>query len=154
MNTTPQVDTRSNVRVLIQAILIAGIASAVAVTIVGLIAHALGASHDLKALQAPADIVFAVIGVAVGAIAWNLIRDRSSHPASVLRWLVPAVVLVSLVPDVLLGFSTQPGVSWGAVAALMIMHVVVSVIAVATFLRVLPLPAASWEGRAAGVTPA
>ena len=64
---------------------------------------------------------------------------RTANAAGTLRWLVPTVLVLSLVPDVLLGFSDRPGVSWGAVAALMVMHVVVTVVAVGTFSRLLPV---------------
>lgn len=55
--------------------------------------------------------------------------------------LVPVVVLLSLVPDVLVGASGQmPGTSWGAVVGLMVMHLVVTIVAVPAYQRVLPLP--------------
>jgi hypothetical protein len=54
--------------------------------------------------------------------------------------LVPIVVLLSWVPDIGLGASHgEPHTTWGEVAVLMIMHVVVSVIGVTFFARLLPL---------------
>jgi hypothetical protein len=54
---------------------------------------------------------------------------------------VPVVLLVSLIPDLAVGATGKlAGSSWGAVAALMSMHIVVAAVAVATYLRVLPLP--------------
>jgi len=52
---------------------------------------------------------------------------------------VPAVVVISLVPD-LTQFSS-PGGSALAVVALMVMHVVVATAGVLAYRRVLPLPA-------------
>ncbi len=43
----------------------------------------------------------------------------------------------------MLGFSERAGVSWGAVVALMVMHVVVAAAAVLTFSRLLPVSRAS-----------
>lgn len=106
-------------------------------------AHAAGASDDFQALQLGAYAFFTVIGVLVAAGAWAIIRARASHPARLLRTLVPVVVLVSLIPDVMVGVSdSQPGTSWGAVVALMIMHIAVAAVAVPAFHRLLPLPAA------------
>ena len=47
--------------------------------------------------------------------------------------------MTTSLPDVMLGFSDRTGVSWGAVAALMVMHVVVTVASVATFSKLLPV---------------
>ena len=73
-----------------------------------------------------------------GLVGWLLIR-RTSNAAETLRWLVPTVLVASLVPDVFVGFSDRAGVSWGVVAALMLMHLVVTVAAVTTFSRLLPV---------------
>ncbi|GCB46235.1 DUF6069 family protein [Streptomyces sp. NL15-2K] len=123
--------------------LIGTVAVAVALNaIVAAIAHAAGASDDFDALQLPAYGSFTVIGVLAAAAAWAIIRARSAHPARLLRTLVPAVVIVSLIPDIMVGISgSQPGTSWGAVIALMVMHVVVAAVAVPAYQRLLPLPA-------------
>lgn len=128
--------------------LIAGglVAAAIVATalnaVVAAIAHAAGASSQLQALQLPTYTIFTVIGLLAGAAGWAIVRARARNPQRVLRVLVPAVVLVSFVPDVLVGaFGGLPGASWGGGVALMIMHVVVSSVAVGTYLRVLPLPA-------------
>jgi hypothetical protein len=108
---------------------------------VAAIAHAAGASPDFQALQLPTYATFTLIGVLAGAAGWAVIRARSANPRRLLRVLVPGVVLVSLVPDVLVGASDQmPGASWGAAVALMAMHFIVAAVAVGAYLRVLPLP--------------
>ncbi|MCP2241595.1 DUF6069 family protein [Lentzea aerocolonigenes] len=107
---------------------------------VAAIAHAAGASPEFQALQLPTYATFTVLGVLAGAAGWAIIRARARNPRRVLRVLVPAVLLVSLVPDVLVGASAAlPGASWGGAVALMVMHVVVTVVAVGAYLRLLPL---------------
>lgn len=128
--------------------LIAGslVAAAVVATalnaVVAAIAHAAGASTQLQALQPPAFATFTFIGVLAGAAGWAIVRARADNPRRVLRVLAPAVVLVSFVPDVLVGATDAlPGSGWGGAIALMVMHVVVTAVAVGTYLRALPLPA-------------
>ncbi len=112
-------------------------------TVVATIAHAAGASDDFEPLSFGAYASFTVLGIALGAIGWALIRTRSASPRLLLRFLVPIVLVVSLIPDVIMGFGDRPGLSWGAVAALMVMHVIVAVVAALTFQRLFPLPATS-----------
>jgi len=117
---------------------VAIVAALAANTIVSQVALASGASEEFQPLTFAAYGFFTVIGVVAGLVGWQLVR-RTANAAATLRWLVPTVLVVSLVPDVLVGFSDRAGVSWGAVAALMVMHVVVTVIAVFTFSRLLPV---------------
>jgi len=122
-------------------ILLAGVVAAVVAlvgnTIVAQVALAAGASDDFTPLTPGAYAFFTVIGIIAGLVGWLLIRRRPNATAT-LRRLVPTVLVVSLIPDVLVGFSNREGVSWGAVAALMVMHVVVTVAAVASFSRWMP----------------
>ncbi len=118
--------------------LVATIVALVGNTVVAQVAHAAGASEKFQPLTFGAYSFLTVVGVVAGLVGWLLIR-RTSNAAATLRWLVPTVLVVSLVPDILLGFSDRPGVSWGAVAALMLMHLVVTVSAVTTFSRLLPV---------------
>ncbi|MFE4664673.1 DUF6069 family protein [Streptomyces sp. NPDC056716] len=107
---------------------------------VAAIAHAAGASEDSIQLQLGAYGVFTVLGVLAGAGGWAAVRARAARPERVLRTLVPVVLLVSFVPDIPLGLSGDgQGSSWGAVAALMVMHVVVALVAVPAYRRLLPL---------------
>ena len=107
-------------------------------TLVAQLALAAGASEDFQPLTVGAYGFLTIVGVVAGLIGWLLVR-RTRNASATLRWLVPTVLVLSLVPDVLLGFSDRPGVSWGAVLALMLMHVVVTVVAVATFSRLMPV---------------
>ncbi|MER6159335.1 DUF6069 family protein [Streptomyces sp. NPDC001868] len=123
--------------------LIVTAAIAVAVNaIVAATAHAAGASDDFQPLQLAAYAPLTVFGILAAAAAWAIIRARSARPARLLGILVPAVLIVSLIPDIMVGISdSRPGTGWGAVIALMVMHVVVAAVAVPAYQRLLPLPA-------------
>ena len=122
------------------AILVGAAGAGIATAVIALIARAAGASEDFQPLWPSAYLPLTVIGVLAGAIGWQIVRRRAKDPATLLRWLVPTVVVVSLVPDVAVGFSdSYPGVSWGAVAALILMHLAVAAVAVPVYRRFLPL---------------
>ena len=129
--------TTTTSRVVLAA-LIAVVAALVGNTVIAQLALTFGASDDFTPLTPSAYGFFTVVGVIAGLIGWLLVRRTAKAPTT-LRWLVPAVLVLSLAPDVLLGFSDRAGVSWGAVVALMLMHVIVTVAAVVTFSRVLPV---------------
>jgi hypothetical protein len=138
--TTPDSTTRT-LGALAAATATAAVGSVLANTVIALLARAAGASPDFQPLQFGAYLSLTVIGVLAGAIGWQVVRRRSANPTALLRRLVPAVVVLSLIPDVVIGFDdTYPGVSWGAVAALMLMHVAVALVAVPVYRRFLPLP--------------
>jgi hypothetical protein len=122
--------------------LVATVVALVGNTVVAQGALAAGASQKFQPLTVGAYGFFTVVGVVAGLVGWMLVR-RTANAAATLRWLVPTVLVVSLVPDVMVGFSDRAGVSWGAVAALMMMHLVVTVAAVATFSRLLPVARAT-----------
>jgi hypothetical protein len=83
-----------------------------------------------------------VLGVAAGAAGWLTVRRRPDDPAAVLRVLAPAVLLLSLVPDVIVGAAkTMAGTTWAGVLGLMAMHLIIAALAVSTFAKALPLPA-------------
>jgi hypothetical protein len=140
--TTTTVATDPTTRTTTSKVLLAGLIAAAAAlignTVVAQVALAAGASEEFQPLTIGAYGFFTVVGVVAGLVGWLLVR-RTANAAATLRWLVPTVLVVSLVPDVMVGFSDRAGVSWGAVVALMVMHVVVTVASVATFSRLLPL---------------
>lgn len=123
------------------AIGIAIAGSVVANSVIALVARGpLDASSEFQPLTPAAYIPLTVLGVIAGAIGWRLVVTRSRNAASVLRWLAPAVVAVSLVPDaaLLVDTETQPGTTTAGAVALMLMHVAVAAVAVPTFRRLLP----------------
>ncbi|BEP14193.1 hypothetical protein acdb102_25040 [Acidothermaceae bacterium B102] len=108
--------------------------------VVAAIAHGAGASDKFQALQVGTFAPLIVIGLVLAVVAWQVARRRAADPARLMGWLVPTVVIVSLVPDVLVGATKSlPHSSWGGVAALMVMHLVVAAAGVLSFARFLPL---------------
>jgi hypothetical protein len=119
---------------------VAAVGAVVVNALVSLVAQAAGASEDFQPLRPGAYVFLTVVGVLAGAAGWAAVRRWSNRPAVVLRWLVPVVVVVSLVPDVALLFSDmQPNTSGLAVGALMLMHVATAAVAVPVFAKVLPV---------------
>lgn len=110
-------------------------------TAVAQIARAAGASPDFVPLNLQTYTPWTVIGVLAGFIGWAVVRLRASRPRRLMRRLVPAVVLISWAPDLVVGFNkSMTGTSWGAVLALMLMHVVIGIVVVIICRRLLPLP--------------
>lgn len=67
-------------------------------------AHGTGVSTSFKPLQFSSYTGLTVIGVMLAALAWATIRAKTARPRTVLRILIPAVVVLSLIP-------TSPSVS-------------------------------------------
>lgn len=101
-------------------------------------AIALGVAAGTLQYQLPVLLVVILLASIIGAVGWTNVRRRATSPRALIRVLAPLVLVVSLVPDVLLGVGGAA--SWGAVAGLMVMHVVVAAITVTVFTRLLPLP--------------
>lgn len=122
-------------------ILAAAVVAVAVNALIAVIAHAFGASDDFAPLQFGAYAFLTVVGTLIAAAGWAAIRRWTRRPSAVLRWVVPAVLVVSFVPDLaLLGNDAQPGTSVLAVVALIVMHVNVAAVAVPVFRAVLPLP--------------
>jgi hypothetical protein len=80
-----------------------------------------------------------VAGALFGAVGWHLIAKRARHATRLLTWLVPAVFVLSVIPDlVLLITKAQPGTTTAGVIALMLMHVGVFAAAVPAYCRFIP----------------
>lgn len=123
---------------LVISIALGALASAAIATVVRGVADI---PSDFGPFNPSAYIFFTVLGVIGGLIGWLVIRRRANNPAAVLRVLVPGVVLLSLVPDILLGLNkSMPGTTWAGVIGLMAMHLAVAAAAVPTFAKFLPLP--------------
>ncbi|WP_234537778.1 DUF6069 family protein [Streptomyces shenzhenensis] len=121
-------------------LLAAAVVAVLGNVVVAVLAHAAGASGDFAPLHLSAYAPLTVFGVVLGAIGWAVVRRVAKNPAGLLLWLVPVLVVVSFAPDLSLLGGGTPGSGPLAVAALMVMHVVVAVVAVAAYRRVLPLP--------------
>jgi uncharacterized protein DUF6069 len=122
-------------------VLLAAVACAVGVNaLVATIARQAGANASFAPLHIAVYGGFTAVGVLVGWFGWQLVRRRWERPAGVLKVLVPAVVLVSFVPDVaLLALKFIPDTNTAAVVALMVMHLVVAAFAVAGYLLAAPV---------------
>lgn len=116
-------------------VLAAIVLSSVADSVVAALAHAAGAPADFQPLELSKYVFLTALGVVFGAVGWAAVRRYSRDPGRVLRWLAPAVVLVSFVPDF---FLFGDGGVLG-VLALLVMHVVVAMVAVTAFHRVMPV---------------
>ena len=121
------------------------VASLVVELIIAAIAHAAGAYSDFHPLTLSGLIGPTVVGLVVAVVVWELVRRRAGDPVAVMRRLAPIVVVLSWVPDVLLGAthreatSQLPHTTWGEVAALMVMHLFVAAIGIGLFSQLLPL---------------
>ncbi|MFJ2240390.1 DUF6069 family protein [Streptomyces sp. NPDC087859] len=121
--------------------LIAGTVAAIIFdALIALVSRAAGASDDFEPLQPGPYVTFTVLGILVGAAGWAVIRRRSAQPRTLVYWLVPAVVVISLVPDLLMFVSDYiPHADAAGIIGLVLMHVAVAAVAVAAYHRALPL---------------
>lgn len=136
---TPAVRTRppAAIAALLVPIVVGSLACAAIAAVVGAIATI---PSEFSPLTPGAYLTLTTIGIIAGMIGWEIVRRRAANPAAVLRVLVPVVVLLSLVPDVMLGVSeSSPGTTWPGVIGLMLMHLAVAAVAVASFAKFLPL---------------
>ena len=80
-----------------------------------------------------------VLGALIGAIGWRLAVNRSRDPGRLLTRLVPAVLVLSFIPDIVLGVSgSQPGTTTGGVINLMLLHLGVAAAALPAYRRFMP----------------
>jgi hypothetical protein len=81
-----------------------------------------------------------VVGAIIGAVGWHLIAKRARNATRLLGWLVPTVLVLSLVPDLLLlvDRTAQPGITTAGVIALMLMHFGVAAAAVPAYRKFIP----------------
>lgn len=83
-------------------------------------------------------LTLVALGVLVGAVGRLAVRRTARDPRRVLTLVVPLVLVVSVVPDVLIGVA---GVPVGGVVTLIVMRLAVGAVAVPLFACFLPLPA-------------
>lgn len=116
------------------------ICAAIGNLVIAFVAHAAGVSDDFRQLHPATFLPLTVIGYLAGAVGWSVIRSRSGDPASLLRKLVPVVLVLTFVPDVgLLLADGVPGVSAGAVLSLVLMHLMVAAFALPAYATALPV---------------
>jgi hypothetical protein len=120
------------------AVVVAVVVGALGTTAIAAIAHGAGVAHSFSPLHPGSYIALIVLGVLGGAVAWQLVRVKARQPARALRSLVPVVVILSFIPDVIIGITGGFHATWGGVIALMAAHVVVAAAAVTRFTTLLP----------------
>lgn len=131
----PQADT-STARVALTIAAAAVVAIAVN-SAVALGAIALSPNGTRMGLDLVAYAPLTIIGVLAGTVGWALVRRRAANARATLRKLVPAVVVLSFIPDVLLLVGgVADGINF---AGLVVMHVVVAAVTVTAVSRALPL---------------
>ncbi len=124
------------------AIIGAAVVSTAVNSAVAALAHGAGAPHGFRPLEFATYTGLTVVGVIAATVGWLVVRSRSRQAARTLRVLVPAVLLLSFIPDIAVGVSkSQPHTTWGGVIALMIMHLVVAVAVVLALRTMLPVAA-------------
>ena len=75
------------------ALLVAGVViAAAAASVIALVARAVGANR-FPALQPLVYLPFVILGFAAATAGWTIVRARSSRPARLLRFLVPAATV-------------------------------------------------------------
>ena len=117
----------------------AGIAGVANVVISAIARGPLGASDDFVPLTPGPVVMWTITGAIIGAVGWRLIVNTSAHSRALLNMLVPTVLVVSFIPDVALrATDSVPGQTTAGVVALMVMHVVTTVIAVTAYRTVMP----------------
>nr|WP_225859076.1 DUF6069 family protein [Streptomyces albicerus] len=119
-------------------VLVAIVLSSLVNAVIAVLAHEMGAPEDFEPLKPSSYTFLTALGVVLGALGWGIVGKVSRNPEGLVRWLAPAVVVVSSVPDF---FLVDEGEVTGVVA-LLVMHAVVGLIAVMTYRKVLPLNSA------------
>ena len=127
------------------AVVVAVVVGALGTTAIAAIAHGAGVAHSFSPLHPGSYIALIVLGVLGGAVAWQLVRVKARQPSRVLRSLVPAVVILSFIPDIVIGITGSFHATWGGVIALMAAHVVVAMAAVTSFAELLPADGSSGD---------
>ena len=113
---------------------------ALAAAITALVRAVATVPSDFAPFKPSSYVALIVVGVVAGAAGWLAVRRRAANPPGVMRSLAPAVVVLSFIPDVLVGVTKSlAGTTWAGVGGLMAMHLAVAICAVAAFTRFLPL---------------
>ncbi|WP_426185158.1 DUF6069 family protein [Microbacterium sp. TWP3-1-2b2] len=144
MTTITKPDYRARTAIMLSATIVA-IAAGIVNALIALGAVALGA-EVAGGLQPVAYLTFTVIAAIAGAAGWhiinryarrpaNIINRYARRPANIMRWLAPAFLAVSFIPDIAVGVT----MGWLVAGSLMLMHVATISIAVVTYRRLMPL---------------
>jgi uncharacterized protein DUF6069 len=143
MQTMTEIPTPHRLKTIVSmpvAVIAAVVVSDLASILIARVARGAGVTHTFAPLHFATYTSLIVVGVIGGAIGWQLVRSRAKNPHRLLARLVPLVLLLSFVPDILIGVTkSATGTTWGGVLALMAMHTAVAGAAVSCYLRFLPV---------------
>ena len=115
------------------------VAAAVNVAISAFARGPLDAGDDFMPLTPGPIVMWTILGALVGAVGWRRIVNTSPRSRALLRRLVPAVLVLSFIPDVaLLATDGMTGQTTPAVLSLMVMHAVTAAVVVAAYSRAMP----------------
>ena len=126
--------------VVVLTLLAAAIVAVLANTVVAFAGIAAGAGASFAPLMVAVYAPFTVLGLVLGYVGWRVVRARVSNPLRVFRVLVPALAVLSFLPDVTsasVGFIPNSSVT--GFVSLMIMHVVVVLVGVPVYQRLAPV---------------
>ena len=117
-----------------------GVVAAVLNVAISAIARgAFGAGDDFAPLTPGPIVMWSIVGALIGAVGWRLIVNKKPDSRALLRKLVPAVLVLSFLPDVaLLASNSMAGQTTAGVIALMVMHVITAAVVVTAYRRVMP----------------
>lgn len=103
-------------------------------------AIAVGVGSSFGSFGIAATTGYSALGVLIGFIGWLAIRHWVPRAATVLAVLVPALTILSFIPDLqFFDPASEEGAGPIAAIALMIMHVVVVAVAVPIYQRLAPV---------------
>ena len=138
MTSTASPATATSSRRVPLAAAIAAVLTGAASGVVALVTVPIGVPQ-IPQLSPIAVVLFSVVASVVGALGWQLVRLRAVDPRRTVLILALAVLVVSFVPDVLLGLSLAATTGPAPVIALALMHLTTMGIAVVVYAWLLPL---------------
>lgn len=136
MSTTLSRTYRPTAAVPLSIAIVALLASAIN-ALLAIAGSSIGASGP--GLQPIAYLSLTVVAAIGGAVGWHLIDRFAERPSRVMIWLVPSFLVLSFVPDILIGATGGTGAGWLSATVLMLMHVATITIAILTYRRLMPL---------------
>lgn len=146
---TPDASPRSHQPIGWQRYALIGIATVIAAVLANLVVYYIGSAivgydPEFVVLATPGGtITFTVFPAIVAVIVYAILLGTTSNPARTFTVIAAAVLLLSLLPD-LLYIPSVPGSSPAQTVVLMIMHVVAAVVIV-TILTNLARPRTVWH---------
>ena len=119
---------------------VAGVIAAIVNVAISAVARGpFGASDEFLPLTPGPIIMWTILGAIIGAVGWRLIVNKKADSGALLRWLVPTVLVLSLIPDIaLLASDSMAGQTTAGVLALLVMHAVTAMIAVTACRKAMP----------------